>query len=91
MLWIVIVLIALAIIAIYLAIPGGRLWKKYRIDIISSLTLVPWYVTYAAYKEQNGYFQPGSVSVNWVLPEGDDTYFVSDNIEVQYSIKEENI
>lgn len=54
-------------------------------------SLVPWYVTYSAYKEQNGYFQPGSVSVNWKLPEGDDTYFVSDNIEIQYSIKEANI
>ncbi len=54
-------------------------------------SLVPWYVTYSAYKEQNGYFQPGSVSVNWKLPEGDDTYFVSDNIEIQYSIKEANL
>lgn len=50
--------------------------------------LVPWYVTYSDYKEQNGYFQPGSVSVNWMLPEGDDTYFVSDHIEIQYSISE---
>ncbi len=54
-------------------------------------SLVPWYVTYSAYKEQNGYFQPGSVIVNWKLPEGDDTYFVSDNIEIQYSIKEANV
>ncbi len=54
-------------------------------------SLVPWYVTYSAYKEQNGYFQPGSVSVNWKLPKGDDTYFVSDNIEIQYSIKEANL
>lgn len=54
-------------------------------------SLVPWYVTFSAYKEQNGYFQPGSVSVNWKLPEGDDTYFVSDNIEIQYSIKEANL
>lgn len=51
-------------------------------------SLVPWYVTYSDYKEQNGYFQPGSVSVNWMLPDGDDTYFVSDHIEVQYSINE---
>ncbi|WFA08048.1 DUF6544 family protein [Tissierella sp. Yu-01] len=51
-------------------------------------SLVPWYVTYSDYKEQNGYFQPGSVSVNWKLPGGDDTYFVSDHIEVQYSINE---
>lgn len=51
-------------------------------------SLVPWYVIYSDYKEQNGYFQPGSVSVNWMLPDGDSTYFVSDRIEVQYSIKE---
>lgn len=51
-------------------------------------SLVPWYVTYSDYKEQNGYFQPGSVRVNWMLPDGDNTYFVSDHIEVQYSIKE---
>lgn len=54
-------------------------------------SLVPWYVTYSDYKEQNGYFQPGSVSVNWTLPEGDNTYFVSDHIEVQYSISEANL
>jgi hypothetical protein len=51
-------------------------------------SLVPWYITYSDYKEQNGYFQPGSVSVNWRLPDGDDTYFVSDHIEVLYSINE---
>ena len=51
-------------------------------------SLVPWYVTYSDYKEQNGYFQPGSVSVNWILPGGVDTYFESDNIEIQYSINE---
>lgn len=49
-------------------------------------SLVPWYVTYSDYKEQNGYFQPGSVSVNWILPDGDCTYFVSNHIEIQYSI-----
>lgn len=51
-------------------------------------SLVPWYVTYSDYKEQNGYFQPGRVSVNWVLPGGVDTYFESDNIEIQYLINE---
>lgn len=51
-------------------------------------SLVPWYVTYSDYKEQNGYFQPGSVSVSWKLPGGDNTYFVSDLIEIQYSINE---
>ncbi|TCL54967.1 hypothetical protein EDD76_1171 [Kineothrix alysoides] len=51
-------------------------------------SLVPWHVIYSDYKEQNGYFQPGSVSVNWMLPDGDNTYFVSDHIEVQYSIDE---
>ncbi len=49
-------------------------------------SLVPWYVTYTDYKKQNGYFQPGKVSVNWVLSDGDDTYFESDDIKVQYSI-----
>ncbi len=51
-------------------------------------SLVPWYVTYSNYKEQNNYFQPGSISVNWILPDGDDTYFISDNIEIQYSVNE---
>ncbi|MPW26943.1 hypothetical protein GC105_14245 [Alkalibaculum sp. M08DMB] len=54
-------------------------------------SLVPWYVTYSDYKEQNGYYQPGRVSVSWMLPDGDDTYFVSDHIEVQYSINEVNL
>lgn len=49
-------------------------------------SLVPWYVTYSNYKAQNGFVQPGEVSVNWVLADGDDTYFVSDRIEIQYSI-----
>jgi hypothetical protein len=48
--------------------------------------LVPWYVTYSDYKEQNGYFQPRSIRVNWVLPGGDDTYFESNHIEVHYAI-----
>jgi hypothetical protein len=47
-------------------------------------SLVPWYVTYSDYKEQNGYVQPGSIGVSWVLPDGDDTYFVSGQIEIQY-------
>lgn len=51
---------------------------------------VPWYVTYSDYKVQNSYFQPGSVSVNWKLPEAINTYFVSDHIEVQYSVNEVN-
>ena len=38
MLWITIVLIALAIMVIYLAIPGGRLWKQYLTDVKSSLS-----------------------------------------------------
>lgn len=49
-------------------------------------SLVPWYVTYSDYKEQNGYVQPGSIGVSWVLPDGDDTYFVSGQIEIQYEI-----
>ncbi|MDV0444764.1 hypothetical protein MmiAt1_03020 [Methanimicrococcus sp. At1] len=51
--------------------------------------LTPWYVLYSDYKEQNGYFQPDSVSVNWSLPGGDDNYFVSDSIEIRYSVNEE--
>lgn len=54
-------------------------------------SMVPWYVIYSDYKEQNGYFQPRSVSVNWMLLDGDDTYFMSDHIEVQYSINEANL
>lgn len=64
---------------------------RYMDDNGKSSALVPWYVTYSDYKMQNGYFQPGCVSVNWVLPEGDHTYFVSDQIEVQYSINEDVI
>jgi ABC-type transporter Mla maintaining outer membrane lipid asymmetry permease subunit MlaE len=37
MLWITIVMIALAIIVTYLAITGGRLWKQYLTDVKSSL------------------------------------------------------
>jgi len=54
-------------------------------------SLVPWYVTYSDYKEQNDYYQPGRVSVSWMLRDDDDTYFVSDHIEVQYSINEVNL
>lgn len=51
-------------------------------------SLVPWYVTYSDYKGQIGYFQPGSVSVNWILTGGVDIYFESDNIEIRYLINE---
>lgn len=54
-------------------------------------SLVPWYVTYSDYKNQNGYFQPGSVSVNWELPDGVDTYFVSDSIEIQHEVDENDV
>ncbi len=64
---------------------------RYMDDNGKGSSLVPWYVAYSDYKEQNGYFQPGSVSVNWVLPDGDNTYFESDHIEVQYSINEAEV
>ncbi|MDL2252991.1 hypothetical protein LJC49_02830 [Ruminococcaceae bacterium OttesenSCG-928-I18] len=54
-------------------------------------SLVPWVVTYGDYKEQNGYLQPRNVSVNWVLPEGVDTYFMSDWVEVKYAIDETSL
>lgn len=50
------------------------------------LTPTPWFVTYSDYKEQIGYFQPCSISVNWSLPDKVDNYFVSNNIEIQYSV-----
>ncbi len=46
---------------------------------------VPWHVDYSDYKNQNGYFQPGTVKASWRLPDGDDTYFVSDDIEICYT------
>ncbi|QOX62025.1 hypothetical protein FRZ06_00995 [Anoxybacterium hadale] len=49
-------------------------------------SLVPWYVTYSDYKKQNGYIQPESIGVSWVLPGGNDTYFVCEQIEIQYDI-----
>jgi len=55
-------------------------------DTGKTSSLTPWYVTYSNYREQNGYFQPGSISVNWALPDSVDTYFTSDNIEIKYSI-----
>ncbi|WP_410771273.1 DUF6544 family protein [Fontibacillus sp. BL9] len=63
---------------------------RYRDENGKGSSLVPWYVTYSDYIEQNGYFQPGSVSVNWMLPDGEDTYFESDHIEVHYSINKIN-
>ena len=61
---------------------------RYMDDNGKGSSLVPWYVTYSDYKEQNGFFQPGRVRVTWKLPDGDDTYFMSDHIEVHYSIQE---
>lgn len=37
MLWIIIALAVLTIIAVYFAIPGGKLWKQYLKDIKTSL------------------------------------------------------
>lgn len=59
---------------------------RYMDDNGKGSSLVPWYVIYSDYKKQNGYYQPGSVYVNWALSDGDDTYFSSDHIEVKYSI-----
>jgi len=56
-----------------------------------SSSRVPWYVTYSNYRDQNGFFQPGSVNVSWMLPDGDDTYFISDDIVIQYSIRDINV
>ena len=53
--------------------------------------LVPWYVIYGDYKKQNGYWQPGSVQVNWLLPDGVDTYFVCDDIDIIYSVNVINL
>lgn len=32
------------------------------------------------------FIQPGEISVNWVLADGDDTYFMSDRIETEYGV-----
>lgn len=61
---------------------------RYMDDNGKSSKLVPWFVTYEKYQEQNGFHQPTHVTVNWVLPEGAYTYFESDKIEVEYSINE---
>ncbi|MDF2842919.1 MAG: hypothetical protein K0R00_1345 [Herbinix sp.] len=39
MLWMVIGIIVLAITVMYLAIPGGRLWKQYLADLICSASI----------------------------------------------------
>ena len=49
-------------------------------------SLVPWFVLYENYKSDQLYRRPGCVSVNWKLPEGIDNYFVSDQIQVNYSV-----
>lgn len=51
-------------------------------------SLVPWRVEYSDYKNQNGFIQPGTVKASWRLPDGDDTYFASDQIKICYTIKE---
>lgn len=53
--------------------------------------LVPWRVRYFDYQKQNGFFQPGSVAVSWMLSDGEETYFASDQIEVRYSIGEKDL
>lgn len=49
-------------------------------------SLVPWFVLYENYENDGHYRRPGCVSVNWKLPQGVDNYFVSDRINIQYSI-----
>ncbi|REC30986.1 hypothetical protein CF160_00365 [Enterococcus pseudoavium] len=49
-------------------------------------SLVPWFVLYENYESDQQYRRPGCVSVNWRLPQGDDNYFVSDKITVDYSV-----
>lgn len=63
---------------------------RYMDDNGKSSKLVPWFVTYEKYQEQNGFYQPSHVTVNWVLPEGAYTYFESDRIDVEYSVDEAN-
>lgn len=59
---------------------------RYMDDNGKSSKLVPWFVTYEEYQKQNGYWQPGSVTVNWVLPTGAYTYFESKKIKIDYSV-----
>lgn len=49
-------------------------------------SLIPWFVLYENYESDQPYRRPGCVSVNWRLPEGIDNYFVSDQIDVKYSV-----
>lgn len=61
---------------------------RYMDDNGKRSVLMPWFVNYEKYREQNGYIQPGCVQVNWNLPDGIHTYFLSDDIQIQYNIKE---
>lgn len=54
-------------------------------------SLVPWFVLYENYESDEKYRRPGCVSVNWHLPQGDNNYFVSDRIKIQYSIESAEI
>lgn len=63
---------------------------RYMDDNGKGSKLVPWFVTYEKYQKQNEFLLPSKVAVNWVLPEGAYTYFESDWIEVEYSIKSVN-
>ncbi|MGC6767298.1 DUF6544 family protein [Enterococcus sp. LJL51] len=60
---------------------------RYMDDNGKGSKLVPWYVLYANYQNQNGFWQPGKVQVNWQLPEGAYTYFESNQIKIEYSVE----
>ncbi|MGL4696969.1 DUF6544 family protein [Enterococcus larvae] len=64
---------------------------RYMDDNGKGSKLVPWFVTYEQYQQQDDFYQPGHVTVNWVTSEGAYTYFESDRIEVVYSVDEESI
>ncbi|WYJ89991.1 hypothetical protein A5888_001719 [Enterococcus sp. 9E7_DIV0242] len=64
---------------------------RYRDDNGKSSKLVPWFVTYERYQKQGGHWLPGHVKVNWVMPNGEYTYFESDNMEVDFSVAKDQI
>lgn len=61
--------------------------ERYMDENGKGTSLVPWFVLYENYQSDEKYRRPGCVSVNWLLPQGVDNYFVSDRIKIQYSIE----
>lgn len=51
----------------------------------------PWFIICDEYEEKNSLWQPNHVRVCWVLPEGEDNYFESNDIKVFYSINENDL